>query len=421
MIQMLIARAGPFVMGSRATLLLLVLSVRRAHAWTSTLCSGGSTCYSADCDYWGQWYSCATMEYDYGCDCSGCSYCTPSAAPTGMRPTLSAAPTLSPTKWIRNELAHSFCFGECDLRDQVSAANVTLQNGAACADGEGLVLVDADSATMTAVETGGEMSLALWVKISTDCHAATGKCRFIMFKNDDNTAGFNVYYEGGMVKASSKPEGYWMRTAEGDALDAGAWAHVVATFSESTIDVYQDGRHTATEAALAAPARLTRDSNIIGKKADGVAIHQLQVWDRALDAAEVARLYNATRDAYADDGGGSACLTLPPPSLAPTASAAPTATVGATFYMSDAGGDGWEGATYTFTEYGTANVIASGTLDDGAAGSAYVDSFELLGCYELDVSGGDSDAEIGWRLGEDYHQCNSDLEYVSYDAPAGRG
>ena len=203
MIQMLIARAGPFVMGSRATLLLLVLSARRAHAWTSTLCSGGSTCYSADCDYWGQWYSCATMEYDYGCDCSGCSYCTPSAAPTGMRPTLSAAPTLSPTKWIRNELAHSFCFGECDLRDQVSAANVTLQNGAACADGEGLVLVDADSATMTAVETGGEMSLALWVKISTDCHAATGKCRFIMFKNDDNTAGFNVYYEDGMVKALS--------------------------------------------------------------------------------------------------------------------------------------------------------------------------------------------------------------------------
>ena len=45
----------------------------------------------------------------------------------------------------------------------------------------------------------------------------------------------------------------------------------------------------------------------------------------------------------------------------------------------------------------------------------------LLGCYALSVGGGGSDGEIGWRLGEDYHQCNSDLEYVSYDAPAGRG
>ena len=185
--------------------------------------------------------------------------------------------------------------------------------------------------------------------------------------------------------------------------------------------MYQDGRHTATEAALAAPARLTRDSNIIGKKADGGDPPAAGLGPRARTRPRSRRLYNATRARRRDDGGGSACLTLPPPSLAPTASAAPTATVGATFYMSDAGGDGWEGATYTFTEYGTANVIASGTLDDGAAGSAYVDSFELLGCYELDVSGGDSDAEIGWRLGEDYHQCNSDLEYVSYDAPAGRG
>ena len=91
------------------------------------------------------------------------------------------------------------------------------QAAAACADGEGLVLVDADSATMTAVETGGEMSLALWVKISTDCHAATGKCRFIMFKNDDNTAGFNVYYEGDMVKASSKSSEEMAMTASSGA------------------------------------------------------------------------------------------------------------------------------------------------------------------------------------------------------------
>ena len=69
-------------MGSHA-LLLLVLSVRHAHAWTWTICSGGDTCYNADCDYWDTFgYSCYELEYTYGCDCSSCSSCTPSFAPT---------------------------------------------------------------------------------------------------------------------------------------------------------------------------------------------------------------------------------------------------------------------------------------------------------------------------------------------------
>ena len=414
-------------MGSHA-LLLLVLSVRHAHAWTWTICSGGDTCYNADCDYWDTFgYSCYELEYTYGCDCSSCSSCTPSFAPTWsplpthptarpsstVRPTHSAAPTASPTTRLQtalDQLAHSFCFGRCDLRDQVAAGvNVTLGDGVECADGEGLVYdATGDEALMTPVEIGGEMSVALWVKLSASY--ASGVVQLVNFKTGSNTDTVRILYDNGEIKASAKTTS--IRTLTAGSLAAGEWAHVVATFAETSISVYQDGALAASlNHGLGAPARGTRETYTVGKRALGT-LGQLQIFERVLEPAEVALLHNAT--------AGDACLMTP--TAAPTRSFAPTSTVGAIFYLSDAGGDGWDGATYTFAEADDASaVIASGTLADGAAGSAYIDSFALLGCYALSVGGGGSDGEIGWRLGEDYHQCNSDLEYVSYDAPAGRG
>lgn len=54
--------------------------------------------------------------------------------------------------------------------------------------------------------------------------------------------------------------------------------------------------------------------------------------------------------------------------------------------MHDTGGDGWQGASFTVSTSTTAAVMASGTLDDGASGDAWMCLVD--GCYLLEVEGG---------------------------------
>ena len=83
-------------------------------------------CYGSTCDGWiivG--YTCYQMEYTYGCDCSSCAMCSPTAAPSGptvpptpspITPTAvpvpvptgpSSSPTLSPTA-----VCPATCYGQ---------------------------------------------------------------------------------------------------------------------------------------------------------------------------------------------------------------------------------------------------------------------------------------------------------------------
>lgn len=67
-----------------------------------------------------------------------------------------------------------------------------------------------------------------------------------------------------------------------------------------------------------------------------------------------------------------------------------------TFSMTDSFGDGWNGATYSITEYSSGFAVATGTLNDESNG---VDNICLPdGCYYLTVGGGTFDSEIGWTL-----------------------
>ena len=65
-------------------------------------CGGGgavscpSTCFGYSCaDLGSSGYSCVTLEDSYGCDCSGCNDCSPTASPTMFLP--KASPTPGPT------------------------------------------------------------------------------------------------------------------------------------------------------------------------------------------------------------------------------------------------------------------------------------------------------------------------------------
>ena len=63
-----------------------------------------ATCAGETCDHWSN--TCSELEYDYGCDCSGCDRCSPTAVPSSpttnvpsasLVPTASQTPTPAPT------------------------------------------------------------------------------------------------------------------------------------------------------------------------------------------------------------------------------------------------------------------------------------------------------------------------------------
>ena len=54
--------------------------------------------------------------------------------------------------------------------------------------------------------------------------------------------------------------------------------------------------------------------------------------------------------------------------------------------MYDANSDGWQGASFTVSATASASVAASGTLDNGASGDAWMCLVD--GCYLLTVDGG---------------------------------
>ena len=64
--------------------------------------------------------------------------------------------------------------------------------------------------------------------------------------------------------------------------------------------------------------------------------------------------------------------------------------------LTDSGGDGWQGATWSLVDQHTGDVVASGTLDDGSSGSLHLCLAD--GDYTVVVGGGDADSEIGVEI-----------------------
>jgi len=76
--------------------------------------------------------------------------------------------------------------------------------------------------------------------------------------------------------------------------------------------------------------------------------------------------------------------------------------------MTDAFGDGWNGADYTITEWSTGTVVATGDIDNaqdlvlGGIGGGPAAGTDFLciadGCYFINVGGGTFDSEVGWQV-----------------------
>ena len=89
------------------------------------------------------------------------------------------------------------------------------------------------------------------------------------------------------------------------------------------------------------------------------------------------------------------------PSPQPTAPPAPAGEC-FTLKMTDAWGDGWNGALWTWAEVPSNTVVDSGTLESGASGTA-----ELCGagsCYNLTIGQGSYPSEVEWSVEDESGQ-----------------
>ena len=71
------------------------------------------------------------------------------------------------------------------------------------------------------------------------------------------------------------------------------------------------------------------------------------------------------------------------------------------FALADSGADGWNGASYTFTEFDTGVVVTSGTMESGSTATVNLKTVgvEIGVCYTLAVSAGSWPSEVSWTIG----------------------
>jgi len=222
---------------------------------------------------------------------------------------------------------HALCFSECRLSDRVGHMNATLMLNARCENGEGLELSDGYSrssygfASLDAVELGGTMTMALWLKpaaaptvegkpsrwaktilglYSGEVGAYTD--RIDMWTSSAGTLG--VSYDE--TTASAQNTTTETVQVSGEVLAPGEWSHVAWTVDDTQLVLYQDGALVASADVHLSPRFTTRDTHSLG---DSVShgmfsvhgIFSLHIWlGRALDQSEIMMM-----SAFDDDA--SAC------------------------------------------------------------------------------------------------------------------
>ena len=83
--------------------------------------------------------------------------------------------------------------------------------------------------------------------------------------------------------------------------------------------------------------------------------------------------------------------------------------------MMDSSADGWDKAYWTWKNgdvggAGSGNVLASGTLEDGATATAQLCAYTRVSCYDFIVSNGLYPSEVSWTIEA---KCASPLDLAS--------
>ena len=142
----------------------------------------------------------------------------------------------------------------------------------------------------------GSFSLEAWAKV-----------KFVNAGSSYNvimTLGGSVTNDTGMALNSSLAPRFEYNgdASTGSALTAGDWIHIVATYDETKVTLYinasQEGQHarTAVDIDNALVKQIGRDSTSSRHYHDQIA--QPRIYNRALNASEIERNYNAGKNTY---------------------------------------------------------------------------------------------------------------------------
>lgn len=158
------------------------------------------------------------------------------------------------------------------------------------------------------LEITGDISISAWVKTSQ----ADGE-RMIFAKYDGTNppyAGYGLLIDNGFPKFWSSTSGVWVSSTT--SVADGAWHLVTVTGTGSTGKFYVDGAD-AGSFTYSAPASSTVDAEIginpdLSHSQFNGLIDDVQLYNRALSAAEVTSLYDGSANHYANTFTG---LTTP--------------------------------------------------------------------------------------------------------------
>jgi hypothetical protein len=165
-------------------------------------------------------------------------------------------------------------------------------SGAYALDGnDDYVRID-DSASLEMSDTD-EVTVSAWVKLD----AIQSGWRAI-FQHSDTS--YNLQLADGKDPEFTIYDGTWYSAAAGFSLSPDSWYHLVGTFDGNTAKLYVDGTEVDDESgpdeidsASGTDAGLGENVDAPGRHLDG-SIDELRVYDRALDAGDVADLYDST-------------------------------------------------------------------------------------------------------------------------------
>lgn len=202
---------------------------------------------------------------------------------------------------VARSLDHLLCFHHGELQDLVGDMHATLQNGARCEKGVGLVLDGSGAhASLNPTQIGGEMSIAIRVMVN---ELATGKwTRLFDFSDDEYTEHIfmdvHPHGESSWQTYTGRTWGEHPRVREHLVLP-GRWVTLVGTVYGDVMSFYKDGKLLRS---IRSPAReppsITRKSHLIGLSLIGdghVApvngtVASMAIWSRALSNSEVSIL-----------------------------------------------------------------------------------------------------------------------------------
>ena len=235
---------------------------------------------------------------------------------------------------------HALCFSECRLSER-GHMNATLMAAAQCRNGEGLDLTDG-FASLDAVELGGTMTMALWLKLAPPyadkpSELATTILGFYSGQPGAYTNRIDLWTSSVGVPGVSFDG---ILESFGEAIVPHSWVHVAWTVDDSQLVQYQDGARVASADAPFLPLLTTRETHSLGDNVHGTwsvgGIFSLHIWQgRALNQSEIIK--SARDDACKPANLTSKLSAAPtmPPAPGPSAHSRSTSDHGISFFVAE--------------------------------------------------------------------------------------